>query len=425
MKIYFLLLGVLLCSYTLFAQIAGQRISDTLTSETYAQVNFSGTQSKKIGQDSVVAQFTNGMLNGKYQSYYIDGKLKSKGTYAGNLRVGDWYLYSPNGKNYLHIYFSPNGYTFVKRLKIKGFGGVRWGRGKVVSSWVISNTQFSDTLKSIIHFRGGLKNGKVVEKYSEGSKFGEYSYSNGLYDGKRILFYPNGSKMLEMQYEHGCPSGERVHWSPDGKVLSRRSFEEKASNGPLTYIDEFDVAMSEPIALWIDSTGFPASFRFFPDSGSTLFSIINEAFYNSELTAYKNQNLGEPVFSYHDAPYLYSLRGCKTEIRNLRAAQINANAMFLRQTNLMYIIPVSILPIISVKEGNKQNFYATAWFYLPQLRPLINENIHNPALLNYPFLLKNNIAFKSNNGATSPFGLQPFLKMVEQEHNLWLLEYGM
>lgn len=425
MKQNLILFVILICTYTLSAQVAGQRFPDSLITLTYGQVAFNGTINQKLNGDSVSAQVVNGMLNGEYRSYYAGGKLKSKGCYANNLRVGDWYLYSQRGNNYMRIYFSTQGYTFVKRLKIKGSGGVRWGRGKTVSSWVIDNPDFPDTLKSVIHFRGGLKNGKVTEKYSSGKIFGTYSYSNGLYNDKRLLYYPDGNKMLEMQYSEGRPVGQRTHWSPEGKVLNRRNFDENQVNGPLTYIDEFDVAKSVQVGLWIDSTHFPSTFHFFPDSNISMISVINDAFYNSDLTAYKNPNLGEPVYSYHDAPYLYSLRGSKTSIRNLRALQINADAMFLRQTNLMYIIPVTILPVISINENDKLDFYATAWFYIPQLRPLIKENIHNPAVLNYPFLLQFRNSPDSTTDQVSSFGIKPMLNLVEQEHNLWLLEYGL
>ncbi|MFH0893784.1 MAG: hypothetical protein V2A54_05050, partial [Bacteroidota bacterium] len=43
-------------------------------------------------------ELNKGMLNGKYVSYYLNGNKKSEGTFAHNLRIGNWKVWDSTGK---------------------------------------------------------------------------------------------------------------------------------------------------------------------------------------------------------------------------------------------------------------------------------------------------------------------------------------
>ena len=45
-----------------------------------------------------IEEYENGVLNGKYSEYYMDGTIKTKGEYKNGEKSGDWLSFSKNGK---------------------------------------------------------------------------------------------------------------------------------------------------------------------------------------------------------------------------------------------------------------------------------------------------------------------------------------
>ena len=103
MKFLIFLIVLCLTSISAFCQTAGEALNDSIFLYSKPWINYSGKVDYKIGNDSISATFANGMLNGNYQSYYSNGKLKSKGEYKNNLRVGTWQLYSFDGKSFFKL----------------------------------------------------------------------------------------------------------------------------------------------------------------------------------------------------------------------------------------------------------------------------------------------------------------------------------
>jgi hypothetical protein len=77
--------------------------------------NLEAAELKKIKSGSYSASFytENGMLNGKYQSFYPDETLKSEGSYANNQRTGIWSIYDKKGNLILKRDYQ-NNFTFTQ-----------------------------------------------------------------------------------------------------------------------------------------------------------------------------------------------------------------------------------------------------------------------------------------------------------------------
>lgn len=77
--------------------------------------NIEAAELKKIKTGSYSASFywENGMLNGKYQSFYPDEILKSEGSYTNNQRTGIWSIYDKKGNLILKRDYQ-NNFTFTQ-----------------------------------------------------------------------------------------------------------------------------------------------------------------------------------------------------------------------------------------------------------------------------------------------------------------------
>ena len=66
------------------------------------------TETRKYSSDKTDADYfvTNGMLNGKYTSYYKNGKKKAEGKFEFNNRVGEWSAWDSTGKICVHRLYS-------------------------------------------------------------------------------------------------------------------------------------------------------------------------------------------------------------------------------------------------------------------------------------------------------------------------------
>lgn len=77
--------------------------------------NLEAAELKKIKSSSYSASFysESGMLNGKYQSFYLDETLKSEGSYTNNQRSGIWSIYDKKGNLILKRDYQ-NNFTFTQ-----------------------------------------------------------------------------------------------------------------------------------------------------------------------------------------------------------------------------------------------------------------------------------------------------------------------
>jgi antitoxin component YwqK of YwqJK toxin-antitoxin module len=115
-----------------------------------------------------IAQFVDGELHGKYQTFYPDSPLNVEGEYVNNVMEGKWKRYYPNGD-----------------------------------------------LMEIVNFKDNNENGPFVEFYPNGNLKAEGSYLNGDNEhGELFLYDINGILIKKMNCEEGIC---RTTWVKEGK----------------------------------------------------------------------------------------------------------------------------------------------------------------------------------------------------------------
>ncbi|HPB02605.1 MAG TPA: hypothetical protein PLZ67_06585 [Bacteroidales bacterium] len=395
---------------------------------------YSGVKSTSYNGDSIVPTWQNGMLNGDYKSFYSNGQLKAKGQFRNNFRTGKWTFYSEDGKGKVIIDFTEHGNVMLHRARIPGKGGVRFGRGKITNSIPDFDIFHSDTVQNFISgtvpFRGGLKHGTEIIKYSNGTIKSETQFRFGLYDGLRKIYFSNGQLNFQCEYRDGAPIGQRKEYSPDGALVSARVMDMSGNGQASFHLDQFDVFMSARKFVYADTLFDETALFFKPDSALPLFGVLNSAFEKGNLSAYADDELKEIYFPMHDKPDLSGLQKEDGDYKNLRGFVYKIDEVFNTQTWLMYKYPLAIQPVSSVSANDSLTFHGGPWLYFPQLRSEIPASDYHFSFFKsfgYPFMTAMQLGMiprQIDFSDPDAIALEQ-LRSVELEHELWLLFYGL
>lgn len=182
-----------------------------------------------------------GLYQGKWKHYYLNGNIKSEGNYIDGKKVEKWIFYFTNGKIEQTGNYDKNG-------KFTGM----W-------KWYYENGNILRTEE----FRRGVEdgyleefsvNGEIITKgeYFEGEKEGEWfyqlndhleegKYRYGQRNGYWVFKHPNGKLAFEGNFIEGIPDGKHKYFSQDGLL-------EKEEN--------YSYGIKEGKWKWYDSNGF-------------------------------------------------------------------------------------------------------------------------------------------------------------------------
>ena len=109
-----------------------------------------GKRSKSIEADGM-PECLDGLHNGKFSSFYDNGKLKQKGSYLNGEKVGSWLSWSENGllisKTGFDNHGNRDGKWTVWNNKGDHYAVVLYESGKRISNWkiVTKNGQIAQT----------------------------------------------------------------------------------------------------------------------------------------------------------------------------------------------------------------------------------------------------------------------------------------
>ncbi|MCF8302400.1 MAG: hypothetical protein K9I94_03920 [Bacteroidales bacterium] len=158
----------------------------------------------------------NGKKNGSWVSYYQNGKIKARGTYDDNVKVGKWTYYYPNGQ------VEQTG-RYNNKGKPDGDWTWYYQSGNVLREESFYNglkeglmTEYSESGNVIIQgeYIAGTKNG--FWNYNYGDHREEGSYSNDLRSGEWKYFYPDSTLHFKGSYIDGNPNGKHIYYWDNG-----------------------------------------------------------------------------------------------------------------------------------------------------------------------------------------------------------------
>ncbi len=176
---------------------------------------------------------------GPWKEYHPNGQLKAQGVYKDGKRIGEWVFYYPNGK-----------------VEQKGKYDKK-GEAQQVWDWYYDN---GNLLREENYLNDALDGstteyddaGKVITKgqYLDGQKEGEWVYEMGDYkeignykgdrrDGTWKHFYtPSGKIRFEGNFVDGNPDGKHIYYYPNGKVKEEGKYTVGRKDGNWEYYNE-------------------------------------------------------------------------------------------------------------------------------------------------------------------------------------------
>lgn len=200
-----------------------------------------------------ISNYRDGKWHGLYETWYKNGKLKSKLNYLEGRRDGVARWWYDNGEKRLECNYS-NGEFDGKRTA--------WDRnGKLLGEleckdnvrWDGQYVGFNDESKSVVeisNYRDGKTHGQYETWYADGKPKHKSNYVNGKQDGLVTWWYDNEEKRLEYTSKNGKIVGKCIAWGRDGKVLGELEYKDgEPWEGKLV---EFDDSGKTEITVYED-----------------------------------------------------------------------------------------------------------------------------------------------------------------------------
>ncbi|MEQ8907784.1 MAG: hypothetical protein RIC95_01205 [Vicingaceae bacterium] len=182
-----------------------------------------------------------GLYQGLWETYYLNGQLKSKGEYLDGKKYGKWSYYFQNGTLEQEGFYDKNGeftgtwkwyYDDSKLLRTEEFR-----RG--LEDGILEEYDRKGNLITKGEFFDGEKEGEWFYELNDHREEGKYRY--GERNGQWIHYYPNGDISFEGAYVEGVPEGKHKYYYP---------------NGVLEKVEQYSFGEKDGKWLWYNKDGF-------------------------------------------------------------------------------------------------------------------------------------------------------------------------
>ncbi|WP_420575725.1 toxin-antitoxin system YwqK family antitoxin [Ekhidna sp.] len=174
------------------------------------------------------------MLNGEYESFYLNGSLKTYGWYKNNQPDSIWKYFYENGRKKAEGRFKngiPSGYWryYFENGNLKSEGILRGNSKEGHWKFYYEN----DGEKSNGEYANNSKTGIWNYFYEDGSLKAQSIIENGL--GQYTEFYPSGARRMEGTNRNDKSEGEWIYYYESGELEAIGEFSNGLKTGVWTY----------------------------------------------------------------------------------------------------------------------------------------------------------------------------------------------
>ncbi len=216
------------CSYIILIISLSQSFAQTRQAKNYFDSD--STKIREIYHYSI----DDSLLNGTYESFYLNGSLKSYGWFEQNQPDSLWKYYYENGR---------------KKAEGRFRRGIPYGKwkyyyenGNIKSEGELKGNSKYGTWKFYYENDGEKSNGK----YENNKKFGiwNYFYEDGSLKAQTIIengvgnyteFYPSGSRRMEGKNVDEKSEGEWTYYYETGEIEAIGNYQNGLKTGNWTY----------------------------------------------------------------------------------------------------------------------------------------------------------------------------------------------
>jgi uncharacterized protein len=236
-------------------------LPNVLFGQGFTRQTYHDPAKKNIKEVYQVKDTTTNTLHGKYISYFLNGKIESRGQFTNNETSGVWEFYYETGAlkmrgilfkgaNYgLWEYFFENGRKSMEGIIYGKNREGEWktyyenGQVKEIGEYVdnkrtgVWKNYFEDgVLKGSIEYTDDF--GRYVEYYHSGKVYGEGPRSGTKNVGHWRYFAEDGTLQSEGDFANGKKHGNWITYYPSGKIASQGSYQNDEQSGTWVYMFE-------------------------------------------------------------------------------------------------------------------------------------------------------------------------------------------
>ena len=190
------------------------------------------------GQEANNQTDSKGLKQGEWISKYPNGNTRYTGFFKNDKPVGIWKRFHENGRLKAKLL---NSFDIDKTYaELYDQDGVLYAKGIFVktakdSTWSYFN---GAVLVAEEDYTNGVKNGKSVNYYHDGTRSSESNWVNGKLSGTSRSFYPSGMVKAEMQYSEGRRNGKMFILYDSGQKEVEGQYINDNMDGNWQYLDE-------------------------------------------------------------------------------------------------------------------------------------------------------------------------------------------
>lgn len=226
--------------------------------------------------------YFNGKLEGEQRYYSVDGKLSETRHYKNDDLISEFF-YDNKGKIYDSV--------ITSTLKLD----------------TIYTHYFNGKLYSKLTYSYGIKNGKYVGYYADGSIRAEGQYLNMKQNGEWVWYHENGKIETKCSYVYGDLDGNYTEYHDNGKIKETKSYilgdlhgesKEYGEEGILKRTANYEYGVSEGKRNFYSEEGHLQLIRFYHNDQIIGYSYLDKN--GKELPMISVKNETAKIVSYFD-----------------------------------------------------------------------------------------------------------------------------
>lgn len=180
-----------------------------------------------------------GLYQGDWKYYYLNGNVKSKGSYTDGKKNKKWTFFYTNGEIEQEGFFNNGGeYTGEWKWYYENGNLLRkeeYKRGK--REGFLEEYTLDGTLITKGEYYDGEKEGPWFYQLNDHQEEGEYRY--GLRNGEWIHHHLNGKISFKGSYIDGLPEGTHKYFNSKGVLIKEENYRYGEKHGKWKWFDAF------------------------------------------------------------------------------------------------------------------------------------------------------------------------------------------
>lgn len=180
----------------------------------------------------------NGHKQGHWIGKYASGTIRYEGSFSNDKPIGEWKRFHENGKIKAQLHHFPN--SDKASAELFDINGVRYAKGIYRGTAKDSTWNYYNNTRLVgqENYSDGIKNGRSLTFFENGTPATESNWAYGLKNGVSRSFYLSGKKQAETMFQQGKRQGLSQVYYESGQSQISGQYVNDQSDGAWKFMDE-------------------------------------------------------------------------------------------------------------------------------------------------------------------------------------------